>query len=159
MYLLAFKNEPLVKIGITEDVSSRVENLGGYFDLSESCLVTATDRRHARLLERNLHALFLEQRASADDPLTSGNTEIFKSEVLSIALEFIDRFSELMPRADYRVRKGISDERKVPRAPRKLSKRRQRSESVRQRWKQGVYANRRSGPKAHSQEMAAKVVF
>jgi hypothetical protein len=110
VYLLAFKNEPLTKIGITEDLASRVDALNGHFDLRESYLVTATDRRHARLLERNLHTLFLGQRASASDPLTSGNTEIFRAEVLPIALEFIGRFRDLIPNADYRVQKGVSDE-------------------------------------------------
>jgi T5orf172 domain len=141
VYLLAFKNEPLIKIGITEDISSRVEALNGYFDLGESYSVSATDRRHARLLERNLHTLFLKERASAGDPLTSGNTEIFRAEVLPRALEFIERFGELIPNAGYRALKGVtaSDNLYNPRKPRKLSKCRQKSEDMVLRWKQGFY--------------------
>jgi hypothetical protein len=78
LYVLVFRDEPLIKIGIARDVAARVAALGNdRFNLAESYCVTASDNNCIRLLEKNRHAIFAEHRAIARSPLTSGNTEIF----------------------------------------------------------------------------------
>jgi hypothetical protein len=107
LYILAFKDEPLIKIGITRNISCRLVQLGGRFDLNKSYAVTATDENCVKLLERNLRAIFAEQRASATIALSSGNTEIYDAAILPKVLPSINVFKDFFAHAASRIEAGV----------------------------------------------------
>jgi hypothetical protein len=109
-YILSFNCEQLIKIGITDDLSPRLAQLGGSFNLSESYVIESTDKRCVRLIEASLHAIFAEHRASSTNPLASGNTEIFYGRILQEVLNKIEQAKSFFSHAQIEITKGINEE-------------------------------------------------
>ena len=65
LYILRFRHEELIKIGFTIDVTKRIYDLGGSFDLAESYIAISTDSKCVRLIERSLHAIFAKHSAES----------------------------------------------------------------------------------------------
>jgi hypothetical protein len=78
LYILAFKDEPLIKVGFSRNAYKRAIGLGsGRFDFSGSYLVSAKDDHAIALLERNLKTFFLAHQAISEEPMPNGNSETF----------------------------------------------------------------------------------
>src|SRR5271165_170743 len=98
LYILAFKKDPLIKVGLAGDPSLRVAALGlDRFDLSASYLVRCQDQSCIRILERNLKTFFAEHQVAPEQEMSSGNTETFSSSILGRMLQFIEMFQETFP--------------------------------------------------------------
>jgi hypothetical protein len=101
LYILAFKNEPLIKVGLSIDAYMRSLALGfDRFDLKRSYLVEARDRSSISVLERNLKTFFSTHQVVPPQPLSSGNTETFQSSVLPKMLQAIE--AEILSKVVYR---------------------------------------------------------
>ena len=93
LYILAFRDEPIIKVGIAEKPKSRFRQLGlDRFDFSKSYLVQAQNRVVITLLERSLKVLLGEHRRESVRPLESGNTEIFCETVVPQMMGVIESF-------------------------------------------------------------------
>jgi len=109
LYILAFKNEPLIKIGLSRDTYMRSSTLGlARFDLKNSCLVHARDQSAISALERNLKTFFAAKRVSPSQPLSSGNTETFQSLVFAKMLEAIEALGKVFPDAGFWIEYDLS---------------------------------------------------
>jgi hypothetical protein len=108
LYLLAFKKEPLIKVGISLDPVVRWSQLDDdRFDFSRSCLVRAKDPDLIRTLERSLKAAFVDSQRDQRDsgtPLGSDNTEIFDVQILPDVLRII----ESLPRAQITLQRDLT---------------------------------------------------
>jgi hypothetical protein len=107
LYILAFRDEPLIKIGVARNVLRRIEQLKADFNLEESYLITSPKKGCTRLLERNLHAAFSSYATPAVNRLTSGNTETFRSSILPLALDFVRAIRKMLSRSDFCITKGV----------------------------------------------------
>src|ERR1700726_2278760 len=95
LYILAFKDEPLIKVGLSVDAYMRSLALGfDRFDLTSSYMVRSRDQSSISILERNLKTFFSTHQIEPPQPLSSGNTETFRSSVLPRMLEVIDAFGK-----------------------------------------------------------------
>jgi hypothetical protein len=93
LYMLVFRDEPLVKVGVSAQPDARWSQLGdNRFDLAHSYLVRAENPKYIRLLEHILKVLFAEHRRDAQVPLSSGNTEVFCGSALPKMLQLIESF-------------------------------------------------------------------
>jgi hypothetical protein len=109
LYILAFKNEPLIKVGLSIDAYMRSLALGfDRFDFKGSYMVQARDQSSISVLERNLKTFFSANRVSSSEPLSSGNTETFQSSVLPQMLQAIEALRETFPDAGFRIQQDLS---------------------------------------------------
>jgi len=109
LYILAFKNEPLIKVGLSIDAYMRSLVLGfDRFDLKGSYLVQARNQSSISLLERNLKTFFSTHQVAPPQPLSSGNTETFQSSVLPQMLQAIEALRETFPDAGFRMQQDLS---------------------------------------------------
>jgi hypothetical protein len=111
LYLLVFKDEPLVKVGVTmQEGAHRWLQLGSVerFDFSRSFVVCAKDPAVIRLLEHNLKVLFAKYRRDAQVPLSSGNTEVFCGSALPKMLQLIEDFQRSWSEAGLCVQQRIA---------------------------------------------------
>lgn len=109
LYLLTFKSEPLIKVGITSDIRSRIKSLGeSRFDLGSSYLVHCRNRSSILAAEWMLKSSFNEQKVRSDAELPNGNTETFHSDVLLHMLDAIKRLRHAFPGARFRVERDLS---------------------------------------------------
>jgi hypothetical protein len=70
LYILVFKSEPLIKIGLAEDVFIRSRSLGlERFDFQASYLVRSKDKPYIRTLERNLKTFFASHQKISLKPM------------------------------------------------------------------------------------------
>jgi hypothetical protein len=100
LYLLAFKDEPLIKVGVSAEPLSRWSQLGdARFDFARSWVVRARNPSLIRALERSLKAAFADHRQDLQARLPSGNTEVFDQEILPAALRFIKSCRASLPDA------------------------------------------------------------
>jgi hypothetical protein len=108
LYILAFKNEPLIKVGLSKDAYVRSLSLGfDRVDFKRSYIVQARDQAAISVLERNLKTFFSTQRVSPSEPLSSGNTETFQSSVLPQMLEAIEAFKKAFAGAEFRIQQDL----------------------------------------------------
>jgi hypothetical protein len=109
LYILAFKNEPLIKVGLSIDAYMRSLALGfDRFDFKGSYMVQARNQAAISVLERNLKTFFSANRVSSSEPLSSGNTETFQSSVLPQMLQAIEVLRETFPDAEFRIHQDLS---------------------------------------------------
>src|SRR5690348_330548 len=100
--MLVFRDEPLVKVGVSAQPAARWSQLGDVrFDFGRSYLVRAENPEHIRLLERN-KVLFAGDRRGAQVPLPSGNTEISCGSALPRMLQLIGSFQQSWSGAGFR---------------------------------------------------------
>lgn len=98
LYILAFRDEPLIKVGISAEPLSRWSQLGdSRFDFTRSCLVRAKNSSLIRVLERSLKVAFADHRQDLQTQLPSGNTEVFDQQILPAALQFIESSRASLP--------------------------------------------------------------
>jgi hypothetical protein len=119
LYILAFKDEPLIKVGLA--VNARLRSLAlGYrrFDFKESYLVRSKDQPCIRTLERNLKTFFAAHQVSSTCPMPNGNTETFDSSVLPEILQSIETFRSSFPHAEFQIEQNLSSLIPPPRPPR-----------------------------------------
>jgi hypothetical protein len=110
LYILAFKDEPLIKVGFSANTYVRSLQLGSeLFNFSESYAVSAADRAFIPLLERNLKTFFVSHKTAASDPLPNGNTETFHSAALPMILKSIRAFAKGFPQARFQIKHDLSD--------------------------------------------------
>jgi hypothetical protein len=108
LYILAFKNEPLIKVGLSKDAYVRSLSLGfERVDFKRSYIVQARDQAAISVLERNLKTFFSTQRVLPSEPLSSGNTETFQSSVLPQMLEAIEAFKKAFAGAEFRIQQDL----------------------------------------------------
>jgi hypothetical protein len=118
LYILAFRDEPLVKVGLAANIHFRSRALGsGRFDFKESYLVRSKNKPCIRTLERNLKTFFAPHQVSSAKPMLNGNTETFDSSILPKMLRSIDTFSNIFPHAEFQVEHDISALIPGPRIP------------------------------------------
>jgi hypothetical protein len=109
LYILAFKDEPLIKVGLSVDAYMRTLALGfDRFDLKSSYMVRSRDQSSISILERNLKTFFSTHQVAPPQPLSSGNTETFRSSALPQMLEAIDAFGRTFPDAEFHVDRDLS---------------------------------------------------
>jgi hypothetical protein len=109
LYMLVFRDEPLIKVGLARDTYLRAASLGvERFDFKASYMVQARDQRAIRALEGNLKIFFAEHQMASPTPLSSGNTETFHLSILSGLVESIERFAESFPQAQYQIKRDLS---------------------------------------------------
>jgi hypothetical protein len=109
LYILAFKDEPLIKVGLAYNIQFRSRSLGPQrFDFRESYLVRSKDQTCIRTLERNIKTFFAAHQVSSETPLANGNTETFRSEILPAILETLEAFRKMFAHADIKVEHDIS---------------------------------------------------
>ena len=96
LYILAFKDQSLIKVGVSADIHLRSLALGSEcFDFTRSYVVRSRDQPSIVLLERNLKTFFSAHRVAPLQPLSSGNTETFHSSILPRILEAIEAFGKV----------------------------------------------------------------
>jgi hypothetical protein len=107
LYILTFRDVPRIKIGISGNLSARLDHLGSHlFDSDKSYLVTSKINKCIRLLERNLHETFSEDRVTGG--LINGNTEVFKDSILPKVLTAVEIFRDyFFQSADLNIQKGL----------------------------------------------------
>jgi hypothetical protein len=83
LYILAFKTDALIKVGLAGDPWLRVAALrSDRFDLSASYVVRYEDQDCIRTFERNFKTFFAEHRVAPTEPMSSGkhgNVRLFGS--------------------------------------------------------------------------------
>jgi hypothetical protein len=122
LYILVFKNEPLIKVGLSIDAYRRSLGLGfGRFDLKDSYLVRARDQSAISLLERNLKTFFSGHQVAPSQPLSSGNTETFPSSILPEMLQAIEVLGKTFPHAEFRIHKDLSSAIRIRREASRLA--------------------------------------
>jgi hypothetical protein len=106
---LAFTDEPLVKIGISNAPLLRWAKLDERrFNFGRSSVVFAKSASLIRMMERDLKAAFNEHRREPKVPLSSGNTEVFDESVLPEVMRIIESFRESLPNAEVFVQHDLS---------------------------------------------------
>jgi hypothetical protein len=93
LYVLRFIDEDLIKIGITGKITSRLGQLGPRFNLAESYLLAAPDERSLRRIESSIHVIFENYKAIPLVPISSGNSEIFRAEILPKVIDLLQNVS------------------------------------------------------------------
>ena len=93
LYVLPLIDEPLLKMGYTNSISSRIIQLGeNRFDLGNSFRIYSQRKYNSlsvRDLEARLKLIFAHYQQYPDRPLTSGNSEVYSSAMLPILLKII----------------------------------------------------------------------
>lgn len=108
LYILQFKTDRILKIGISCSPQDRITSLGAsrVVDWDNSYVVDSPKEKSIKRLERQLHGDFEEYRQEYQG-MKSGNTEIFKSECLDDVLKEIKHKIEFHPGLNLVLKKGI----------------------------------------------------
>ena len=109
LYILVFKNEPLIRVGLAGGPWLRIAALGAdRFDLSASYLVQCRDKSAVRTLERMLKTFFTDHQVTPEKELSSGNTETFQASILPELLGAIEKLRNIFPQAEFKVERDLS---------------------------------------------------
>jgi hypothetical protein len=109
LYILLFKDQPALKVGITNSLDERLFALGANrFDRSRSYIVIAQEARIVRALERHIHTFHVRARKEVDPALPSGNTELYHLEELPRILRIVEHLRACYPEQNIEIRQGLS---------------------------------------------------
>ena len=109
LYILAFKDEAVIKVGLAIDPWLRIAALGSArFDLGASYLVQCRDKSAVRTLERMLKTFFNDHRVTPEKELSSGNTETFHASILPEMLQAIEKLSSIFPGSELKIQSDLS---------------------------------------------------
>jgi hypothetical protein len=108
LYILPFRKAPCFKMGITYDIYDRGSQLGfANFDWTSGFIIQATESHTIAGIESFLKKHLWAFRPKEIPRLSSGNTEIYTSDVLTRVISIIESFSS-MPFLGVRITKGIA---------------------------------------------------
>ena len=109
LYILSFRDEPLIKVGLADSADKRFLALErDRFDLRGSYMVQSADESSIRTLEKNLKTFFSADQCVSDKPVIKGNTETFRSCALSKMLQMVEGFRTNFPCAEISIRQDLS---------------------------------------------------
>jgi hypothetical protein len=109
LYILSFRDEPLIKVGLADSAEKRFLALErDRFDLRESYMVQSADESWIRTLEGNLKTFFSADQRVSDKPVINGNTETFRSCALSKMIQMVEGFRTNFPCAEFSIRQDLS---------------------------------------------------
>lgn len=113
LYILKFRNHDVIKIGITNNTTTRARALGlSHFDLENSYTIHG-ESSAIRRLEKQLHEDFRTNKITPGKQLSSGNTELFSSSIIEKVLAEIRHKIERFPHHNLQIMKGIT----IPKPP------------------------------------------
>ena len=109
LYILSFRDEPLIKVGLADSADKRFLELErDRFDLRESYMVQSADESWIRTLEGNLKTFFSADQWVSDKPVINGNAETFRSCALSKMIQMVEGFRTNFPCAEFGIRQDLS---------------------------------------------------
>jgi hypothetical protein len=94
LYLLVFREEPLVKVGYSKNIYLRAQDLGiSRFNLRKSYSIRCRLRWFASTVEMQVKRRFADYQIVSMNPLRGANTETFDASILPDILQFVREFS------------------------------------------------------------------
>jgi hypothetical protein len=109
LYILRFKDEGVIKVGLAGDPWLRIAALStARFDLGASYLVQCRNQATVRTLERMLKTFFAEHQVMPGEKLSSGNTETFRALILPEMLQAIEKLSSTFPGSELKILPDLS---------------------------------------------------